>query len=187
MRMRHGLLVGLLIMMAACVESIPTEVSSRERVLLAVSGSVEGSDPYYIAEPYLQYGIYASLSVDYQTFGTNPESITDEEFDSVGASTINSSEEYYYQDDGITVEELITSGGGGGPGDGEQLESMGSEIGEVTQGESAETTTMGLAGYCEDQYAAIARRCRRIGSSRGRALCWAAAMVVYANCRRNAT
>ena len=39
------------------------------------------------------------------------------------------------------------------------------------------------SGYCEARYKANSVKCRRIASPKGRALCWAAIMAIYANCR----
>jgi hypothetical protein len=93
-------------------------------------------------------------------FGT-----TSREFDDIGAQEIDASEEISYESDGLYVESATAGGGGGG---GEEPEFVSS-----------------FFGHCEDQYGRNARRCRRVWTRKGKALCWAAIMVVYADCRYN--
>lgn len=132
------------------------------------------SDPYAVARPYEAIGVFDSLGVELASFAANPEIVTDSAFSAVALTMVDGQEEVTYTSDGLYVEGaalFILSQGGGGGGE-MQSTAYGEEDGPVV-----------FDGFCEDQFARHAGRCRRLPGTKARALCWAAAMAVYAGCR----
>jgi hypothetical protein len=166
--MKRALVASSLVLLVACSESVstgPSALAPQATAFRIDSRASVSGDPYWTAVPYTQYGVFDSLSVSRTAFAADPESITDQEFDDIGAQEIDASEEISYESDGLYVESATAGGGGGG---GEEPEFVSS-----------------FFGHCEDQYGRNARRCRRVWTRKGKALCWAAIMVVYADCRYN--
>lgn len=175
--MRKLIAVSALAMLASCADTPSAPImrpSASEAVLVrSSSAKLSSTDPYWTAVPYLTNEIVDSLPVSLSTFGSDPESITDVQFESIGLQLVSPTNEVVYEGDGEYVEFAIAqgwggSGGGGGGGGGDpEMMSFDEEGGD----------------YCEELYDRISGRCRRLVIRRARAACWVGAMAVYAACR----
>lgn len=177
--MRHFVMIALLLVLGGCSDAPAiVGVQGGAQVSLAPAPmAAVWSDPYYIAAPYADLGVFDSLGTSSEAFGADPETITDSAFVAVGSAIVDSSEAGLYEGDALEVEEgvnlILLHGGGGGGGGGEP----------EMQSYSDEDDTVEPEGYCEQQYNRLASRCRRLGLRKARALCYAAAMGRYAACR----
>ncbi len=160
---------------SACAEpSVAPNPSASASIHRRSLASLESPDAFAVAVQYVGVDVVEALPVPIAQFAANEEAITDAQFEAIGAQMVDSNEEAVYQDDGIFVEWVINQGGGSGGGGGDE---------EMMSAGFAVASADDSFGTCEDLYERITKRCGRIITGKGRAACWAAAMVVYAACR----
>lgn len=179
-------IAGLALLLAGCDSGGVSDVLpdpaaphsiAAEGAYIGVTSSSNLEDAYAISKPYYYIDPLAPFGVGYEEFGANPELVTDEQFTDWGEANYSTIQADTTEDDGLTVEEYTSSGGG-------FEEPIHPErAGRVTPGPGGgggfATASM---GKCEDQYDNNSKRCRKVRSMRGRAVCWAAIMAVYAGC-----
>ena len=133
-------------------------------------------DPVHIADAYFALGRHELMPVSLGTFSSNPESITDSTFESLGPAMVSEAEASAFEQDGEYVGELVYQrlfGSGGGGGGEEPMFAQASLDDEVVY----------PAEWCDEKYEAAKPRCRRLRTARMKAACWTAIMAAYATCR----
>ena len=192
LRTRRSLIVAIISTVLACSD-MPTSTDIVEHsrgnfgaALSSEDASATNSDPYWLTTSYYDRDPLAIFGVNYDTFGANPESVTDEQFvDYADASVITTQEVPQVENDDATVYAYTSTYVGCSPQDPTNPCEQSTGPGGIESAYSNEFggTTIQFAGYCADRYNTCTPRCRRIRTSKGRALCWAGCMAVYAWCR----
>lgn len=159
--MRKLFAVPALAILVSCADApsapIMRSTASEAVLVRGSSARLSSTDPYWTAVPYLTNEIVDSLPVSISTFGSNPESVTDVQFESIGLQLVSPTNEVVYEGDGEYVEFAIAQGwggsgggGGGGGGDPERM-SFGEEGGD----------------YCDELYDKITPPLPKAGHQEG--------------------
>jgi hypothetical protein len=175
-----------LLFVAACGDGSPLAPTSElDGLRPSFSASPQAWDPiidephaYSVADGYSPDQPLSPFGVSYETFFDNPESVADWQFEAEEwrIPTWRTAEIDY------DSERLVTYCGGGGGGGGGPFEPW--IVEPIAESEWGEGESVMFASTCEQRYNSCISRCRRLWSSRARALCYAGCMVAYADCLR---
>lgn len=161
---RCVMLLASAIVLASCASPDLSTAPQASQLRAGESARFSSTHPYRIAAPYAADSVMNSLSGSPELFGYDPESIGDAEFESHGLALLTTERASLIDADFLQFEEgvLVLGGGGGGGGGENQAMSWGPD--------------------CYGIYARAGGRCRRLWSSRGRAVCYGVVMAAYAIC-----
>lgn len=180
------------VLLAGCGDALP--VAPAAAVITppghgAARRSMTEQDAFATADPYYVRDVLAPFGGVYDQFFSDPEAITDGEFEAQAPYSVPAWEVSYFEADAYSVNDYCTyansSGGGGGGGgwdDGGACPGCQQELMAYTVDGGGEVIAM--YATCEQQWERCWSRCRRIWNARARALCWGACAASYALCVR---